>query len=441
MNNIKKVVWSEGMFLRPQHFQGQDRYFEACLRMKSYAICAYDWGFLDMSINKQSLMQSYIALEHASGIMPDGTLFDTKHNQVKLEPLQIDKNTSNSLVFLSVALKTPDVPEISFEPAKDFHRYCAIDEKTFDNTATGPANEIQLAQLQMHLALEKDLNTACVHLPIARIIECLPNGQLILDKNFIPPILHGQKNSVVKAIIDETYGLLTQRAKTLSEKLIQSDIDNHVGLVEYLMLQSINRYEHVVYSLSQESQTHPEKIYKILAMLAGDLAIFTTEKTNQHPVQYLHNNLEKTLYSLLSDIRRSLAIIIDQKAIQIPFKEEKFGIKSAQINDSNLLSNAQFIISIYAEMPAEQLRKLFLTQAKFSPIDKISDLVNLQLPGLILSPLGAAPRQIPYSANRHYFEIDTSSELWSQLSRTCSLAVHIAGDFPGLKIECWALRN
>ena len=28
MSVYNKVVWSEGLFLRPQHFQQQDRYFE-----------------------------------------------------------------------------------------------------------------------------------------------------------------------------------------------------------------------------------------------------------------------------------------------------------------------------------------------------------------------------------------------------------------------------
>ena len=32
MSWYSKVVWSEGMFLRPQHFQQQDRYLEALVR-------------------------------------------------------------------------------------------------------------------------------------------------------------------------------------------------------------------------------------------------------------------------------------------------------------------------------------------------------------------------------------------------------------------------
>jgi len=441
MRSIQKVVWSEGMFLRPQHFQEQDRFFEASIKKNSYSICAYDWGFTKLEINKQALMQGRFLLNHASGLMPDGTLFDTEHNQTLLTPLLIDENTSNSIVFLSVPLQVVGVPEIAYDSTQGFHRYHVIDHNIADNTSSGLNNEIQLAQLQMQLTMKESINGSFTYLPVARILECRPDGQIILDEKFIPTVLHAQKSNAIKAILNETYGLLNQRAKILSERLIQSDIDNHVGLVEYLMLQTVNRYIHQFYNYCQSSREHPITIYETLAMLAGDLSIFTEDKVNHKPIQYLHDHLEKSFYPLLDDIRKALLTVIDQKAIQISFQDEKYGIKVAKINDSNLLTQAQFIISVYADMPAEHLRNLFLTQSKFSPIDKISDLVNLQLPGLILSPLGAAPRQIPYSANRHYFELDTSSDLWEQMIRTCSLAVHIAGDFPGLKMECWALRH
>lgn len=440
MSKVQKVVWSEGMFLRPQHFQRQDKYFESSIKKNSQSICAYDWGFTKLEINKQALMQGRISIDHASGLMPDGTLFDTDNNQAILPPLLIDANTSNSIVFLSVPLQVAGVAEIAYERAQDFHRYHVIDEKIADSTSSGLSNEIQLAQLQMQLTVKDKLNGSFTYLPVARIIECRPDGEIILDDKFIPTVLHAQRSNEIKVILNEVFGLLGQRAIILSERLIQSDIDNHVGLVEYLMLQTVNRYTHLIYNFCQSNRDHPLKIYETLAMLAGDLSIFTTDKVNFKPVQYIHDRLEDSFYPLLTYIRKALLTVIDQKAIQIPFKDEKYGVKVAVINDKNLLTQAQFIISIYADMPAENLRRLFLTQSKFSPIDKISDLVNLQLPGLILSPLGAAPRQIPYSANRHYFELDTSSDLWNQMKNTSSLAVHIAGDFPGLKMECWALR-
>ena len=44
MNNPSKVLWGEGLFLRPQHFQQQDRYHEGRLNQTARALHPYGWG-------------------------------------------------------------------------------------------------------------------------------------------------------------------------------------------------------------------------------------------------------------------------------------------------------------------------------------------------------------------------------------------------------------
>ena len=103
--------------------------------------------------------------------------------------------------------------------------------------------------------------------------------------------------------------------------------------------------------------------------------------------------------------------------------------------------SANFIIAVNAQMPAEQLRQRFPAQSKLGPVDRIRDLVNLQLPGVGLRSLPVAPRQLPFHAGYHYFELDRGGDLWKQLERNGSLALHVAGDFPGLELELWAIRQ
>ena len=113
----------------------------------------------------------------------------------------------------------------------------------------------------------------------------------------------------------------------------------------------------------------------------------------------------------------------------------------AVIANKDLIKTATFVLAVGAEMPGEQVRKLFPAQVKIGPVEKIRDLVNLHLPGVGLRPLPVAPRQIPYHAGNNYFELDTSSEFWRGLEHSGGVALHIAGDFPGLKLEFWAIRT
>jgi type VI secretion system protein ImpJ len=51
-----------------------------------------------------------------------------------------------------------------------------------------------------------------------------------------------------------------------------------------------------------------------------------------------------------------------------------------------------------------------------------------------------APRELPFHAGHHYFEAERGGELWKQFERAGNLALHVAGDFPGLQLELWAIR-
>ena len=143
----------------------------------------------------------------------------------------------------------------------------------------------------------------------------------------------------------------------------------------------------------------------------------------------------------MDDLRQSLSMVMEQTAIPIELQDRKHGIRVAIIPDIELQRNAQFVLAVAAQMPGEALRARFPTQVKIGPVERIRDLVNLQLPGVAMRPLPVAPRQIPYHAGFTYFELETrGNEMWKQLEASGGLAMHIAGDFPGLELEFWAIR-
>ena len=47
-----RVVWSEGMFLRPQHFQQLERYFERYVHLRCAPLQCYSWGFASLRIDE-----------------------------------------------------------------------------------------------------------------------------------------------------------------------------------------------------------------------------------------------------------------------------------------------------------------------------------------------------------------------------------------------------
>jgi len=80
-------------------------------------------------------------------------------------------------------------------------------------------------------------------------------------------------------------------------------------------------------------------------------------------------------------------------------------------------------------------------QVKVGPVEKIREMVNLSLPGISLRPLPVAPRQIPYHAGFTYFELDRASEFWKVMPTSGGFAFHVGGEFPGLELEFWAIKE
>src|SRR5690554_8121348 len=71
---MEKVIWSEGLFLRPQHLQQQDRYFDYQIRRRIQLLEPYGWGFQVLELDENLLQLGKVALTRAAGSLSDGTM-------------------------------------------------------------------------------------------------------------------------------------------------------------------------------------------------------------------------------------------------------------------------------------------------------------------------------------------------------------------------------
>ncbi|WP_413769318.1 type VI secretion system baseplate subunit TssK, partial [Vibrio vulnificus] len=74
-------------------------------------------------------------------------------------------------------------------------------------------------------------------------------------------------------------------------------------------------------------------------------------------------------------------------------------------------------------------------------VEKIRELISLQLPGIPLTPLPVAPRQLPYHAGYTYYQLDKTSAAWEMLIHSSGFAFHVAAAFEDLDLQFWAIRS
>ena len=111
------------------------------------------------------------------------------------------------------------------------------------------------------------------------------------------------------------------------------------------------------------------------------------------------------------------------------------------IQDQELLKTANFILAVKTQIPQEQLIRTFVQQTKIGSSLTIEKLVRVQLTGIPLVPLSAAPPQLPFHAGYTYFQLDTHAQSWEDIIKTNSIAFHVAGNFPELQLQFWAVRS
>jgi type VI secretion system protein ImpJ len=438
-----KVVWSEGMLLQPQHLQQHDRYWQSQLESRVAGLRPYSWGFTALQFDEHQLALGKLAMRSCSGVLPDGTPFMLPADDDLPLPLDVPADARNVMVVLALPLRRHGVAEVSNgDDSDNFARHRSEDYEAWDSNGIDNSALLQVGKLRLRLAPAAEVANAYATMGIARVVERRADDRLVLDPDYSPPCLDYRAAPRLAAFADELVGLLHQRGDLLAGRLSQPGAAGAAEIADFLLLQLINRVEPLVNHLAGASGVHPETLYQALASLAGELATFTDpgKRAASYPV-YRHDQLAETFAPLIADLRRALSTVMDTAAVPIPLDERQFGIRVAVVPDRELLRSATFVLAVNAHMPPEVLRGGFPAQVKIGSVEQIRNLVNLQLPGIGLRPLPVAPRQLPFYAGYTYFELDSGSEYFQQLHQSAGFAMHVAGEFPGLQMQFWAIRR
>lgn len=444
MSHLNKVVWSEGMFLRPQHFQQQERYMERFVDQRSNALHGYGWGFHHLTLDQELLKQGKISIVSAAGVLPDGTPFNIPQDDEAPAVIEIPENIHNEMLYLGIPLKRAGALETNIGTQKQsLARYNAVDNEVRDCTdPAGELQQLQIGALQLQLLRESEDLSGFACLGIGRIVESREDKQVILDDQYVISCLDISAASRLTGFLTELSGLLHHRGEALAARLADSGRSGSAEVADYMLLQLVNRLEPLVIHLANHKGLHPLALYTELVQMAGEMATFTTR--NKRPISfehYLHDRLQETFAPIFQGLRQSLSMVLEQTAIPLELAERKYGIRVSAISDRSLISGSVFVLAVKAEIPDEELRVRFPAQIKIGPVEKIRQLVNAQLPGIGLRALPVAPRQIPYHAGYTYFELDSKSDFWRDMQQSGGFALHVGGEFPGLELEFWAVRQ
>ncbi|MFW5678089.1 MAG: type VI secretion system baseplate subunit TssK [Rhodosalinus sp.] len=440
-----KVLWNEGLFLQPHHFQQADRHTEALVAGLARRVSPYAWGVSELEIDEEALKVGQFALRACSGLTPDGVVFRVPASDDHPPALEVPTNTSDCMVYLTVPQRRQGAPEVDMSGAElSAARLRPSELEVTDTTMrNGKAVTLSVGKLRLQFALQVDDLADRLAIPVARIIEVRPDREVVLDSAFMPSCLDMRAAPPLAGFLVELEGLLDHRMRALSDRLSQGgEARGAAEVQDFLLLMTINRALPAIRHLCSIENVHPERVFHDLVALCGELATFMAPEKHPPPLPaYQHHDLTATFKPLIRSLREYLSRVLEHSAVAIPLEPRKYGVSVGIIHDRKLLGSSNFVLAVSSSISTEKVRRHFAGQAKVGPVEEIRQLVNSALPGIALRPLPVAPRQIPYSSSAVYFELDGADPAWGKMTTSGGIAVHVSGDYPELSMELWAIRQ
>jgi type VI secretion system protein ImpJ len=445
MSWTSRVVWREGMFLRPQHFQQQDRYLHHLLESRVSALQPYAWGVHEIEVDRALLGEGIIQLTRCSGIFDDGTPFEFPQGDIPGPSLQVSGDAGGMIVYLALLRARPGVPEITpnaagrSAPTRQRSTEWSVADSNVDSREPVP---LEVSQLHLRLVLERDRLSDDSSIGLMRIAQVDDSGAVSLDSRYIPPCLDCALQSGLAQVAKEIASQLRIRAEYLVARVIEGERGGVGEVAKYMLLQLVNAYKPLFEHWSQQRGLHPIALYEVLLRLAGELSTFCPEgrMAPKFPA-YRHDQLEETLRPVVDVIRRELNRVPEEAANEIVLQSDRFGFHVAKLGANDVDPAVTFVLAAKAEMPSESLRRDFPPQVTVGAPQQIAQLVKGHLPGVGLFPLQAAPAQIPIHAGFTYFQLDQASAQWKLVAEAKGLAFHVPETFPGLVLTLWAIKG
>src|SRR3954469_5323236 len=112
MSENNRIIWSEGLFLRPQHFQQQERHLETWIEGRTTGLRTHSWGFTELEIERDLLTIGKLGLRRARGVFPDGTPFAIPDNDSAPTPLEVTQQTRDQTIYLALPIRKAGATQV-----------------------------------------------------------------------------------------------------------------------------------------------------------------------------------------------------------------------------------------------------------------------------------------------------------------------------------------
>ena len=455
MKSLSRVVWSEGMYLGPHHFQTQSRYFEDSARFAVENSWYEPWGLISCNLDEAAIRNGRVAILSAQGIFEDGLAFDMVSGDLatgKGDPVPEPRDIRDAFppdkesfgIFLAVSPRRIGGPNCDLDGKSRDVRYRAVRRTVPDINGGGDEKAVPFGEKNIRLVTETELSGELLTIPIARVRRDRA-AHLVYDPDFIPPCVKLTASPRIMSLLDSLLEILTQKQKALERPkgkagTFQAGM-RQMDVANFWFLHTIHSGIAVLRHLYISKRGHPEELFREMSRLAGALCTFGMESHPGDLPLYNHRELERSFAELVAHIRRHLEILVPSNTISIPIQPDRRNFYWGAVTDSRCFGRCRWILGIRTTGSEARLLAKVPTVVKLCSREWVTKLVERARPGLALAHMPVAPSAIAAKAEFHYFAVDRNDQMgnpspcWNHIMDTHQVGIYVPDELGNVELE------
>jgi type VI secretion system protein ImpJ len=192
--------------------------------------------------------------------------------------------------------------------------------------------------------------------------------------------------------------------------------------------------------LASHPNQPPERLYAVLAHLAGVLMTFSTRAQLADIPPYGHADADGVFARLEATIRELLDAIIPSRVVSIALTHTGTTTWNGQFLDERIAANtADWYLSIGSSLPPYELVEQFPRLCKIGAPDDVRHIVNSALAGIPLKPVQRVPAAIPVRLDNHFFALDADDPAHGRMLAARACQIYLPASFPDATLQLYAV--
>jgi type VI secretion system protein ImpJ len=441
-----KVLWGEGLLLRPQHFQRQDQYHEHRLHKSIRAVHPYAWGVEQLQVDREALANNVLRVLALSLRFQDGELVEAPGADEL--PASIDLSqlpqTQQSVTYYAAlpGFKPFGGNFAQAGQASNTARFVQANQDTPDLFTRAAPVQMTCLKKAVRLVADFEPRDSYTCFPLLRVRRATSGG-FEMDDAFVPPSLSVGAAPTLFLQLRRLLEALQAKVSALNghqREPSRNVIEVRSGdMSSFWLLHTASSAYAALTHYVHHPDLHPDRLFEQLLSVAGGLMTFSKSWTLADLPTYQHADPAPCFAKLHQIIRELLDTVISSKYFAIALNEMRRSYYLGALDSGKIDDKTVFYVAVSADMPALELVEAVPRRFKVGAPDDVEKCVLSALPGVRLQYSPQLPSAVPVRPDTTYFLLDAKGTMYERMLSAQSISIYVPSGLNGLKLELLAV--